>query len=388
MSELSFTSENFSKPVDNNILSSHPEKVEDSTPWGGVTNPKLHCQDNYRYLVHAINPTTDFMRLVCLTVMIEDPNSINKEDGDQTIDLSNQPERIAERVALSCSLIDQAHTGTWRPVGLIIQAPENNVIITQPEDAGSIIMSKKNLLRQAKEKTKSTAEELLKDSDPQRYNEVVVLANENNQKVTLAGFFYKITDSGLILDESLYRKMCIHAQRLQLPLVPIIELNIYAENKIFHNKDRFSVQYNGKLYNLIYSDKAEFTNIDYQKGQSFTPPDELEQVFDFLQKSNISQTEIDDLRSQYNKIEQPKKVNIFEERKTERMINPFLMKKFDSFDPNGPNLFSPAKTEPIIDEIVNNTPDSKKKTIKQWWKSIKLNLIKQWNFSRNKKSSN
>ena len=48
-----------------------------------------------------------------------------------------QPERVAERVSLSMPLIDQDHTATWGRGGLIISAPEENIVLTSRTDAGA-----------------------------------------------------------------------------------------------------------------------------------------------------------------------------------------------------------------------------------------------------------
>ncbi|MCS7091739.1 MAG: hypothetical protein NZM26_00080 [Patescibacteria group bacterium] len=47
------------------------------------------------------------------------------------------------------SLIDQAHTKTWGQGGIIVEAPEGNIVITSPTDMGSHSSSKEFLRRQA-----------------------------------------------------------------------------------------------------------------------------------------------------------------------------------------------------------------------------------------------
>ena len=91
-----------------------PERKLGWKPWGEVTDPREHNPDRFRYLVHAISPGS--RSTVVLMGMLElktDPHSIAVDEGDQSTNLFLHPERVAQRVALSCSLIDQHHHGTW-----------------------------------------------------------------------------------------------------------------------------------------------------------------------------------------------------------------------------------------------------------------------------------
>src|SRR3989344_6607152 len=156
----------------------NPDIKRDFKPWGGVADPRTHDPATFRYLIHAINPmATSSMGLVGAMVAKDEPRSMTKEDGDQTINLYSQPERLDQRVALSCSLVDQGHHGTWGRAGLIIEAPQENVLITDSSDVGAIVMSKKSLLEQARKRHLLTADQLLQQTYSSSYNEVVVLAN-------------------------------------------------------------------------------------------------------------------------------------------------------------------------------------------------------------------
>ena len=92
----------------------NPDIKRDFKPWGGVADPRTHDPATFRYLIHAINPmATSSMGLVGAMVAKDEPRSMTKEDGDQTINLYSQPERLDQRVALSCSLVDQGHHVTF-----------------------------------------------------------------------------------------------------------------------------------------------------------------------------------------------------------------------------------------------------------------------------------
>lgn len=80
--------------------------------WGQTTDPSQHNPDGFRYLVHAFNP---YARLGALFIQLvtQDEEAVADGQGDQSINVFEEPERIDERVSLSMSLIDQKHTATW-----------------------------------------------------------------------------------------------------------------------------------------------------------------------------------------------------------------------------------------------------------------------------------
>ena len=390
--------------------------------WGNVTEPTKHNPAKFRYLIHAINPmATTSMGLVGAIVARDEPTAITKDDGDQSINLYSQPERLGERVALSCSLIDQDHYGTWGKAGLIVEAPQDNVIITDSNDVGAIVMSKKNLMEQAAKHSKYSAEQLLQQTYPTPYNEIVVLANEAGKKVALAGFFYKVTEEGKPMDEGLFRKMRMHASRLNLPLVPIVEPNPYAENKIIRTGDRFSVQYGGKLYRLDGSPDWRFKTYSQSGFSVFASPDEMQKLFDYLRTNQVDEQEINRLQQEYREVDkirqQPKitydekgevtliekrvgygtgemkttvskggyarTVNVIEEAKksSEVMANP-REGTFESYDKDIISPISPQEVEKVVKEALMSSPEDERKKIMEWWHTARENVIKQWQNSR------
>jgi hypothetical protein len=121
--------------------------------------------------------------------------------GDQSINLFDQPERLGERVSLSMSLIDQEHTGTWGEGGIIVEAPEENIVITSPTDTGSHNSSKEFLKRQAQNQSHLSGEQLLQSTSDGIYNEVVAFAkSETGETVRLTGFFIKVDKNGQLTD--------------------------------------------------------------------------------------------------------------------------------------------------------------------------------------------
>lgn len=403
----------------------NPEIKRDFEAWGNVTDPRTHDPAKFRYLVHAINPfATSSMGMVGAMMMKDEPTSVSKDDGDQTINLFSNPEKLDQRVALSSSLVDEAHHGTWGQAGLIYEAPSENILITSPQDVGAIVMSRKRLEEQARSHHKLTADELLQQTYTSSYNEVVVLANKDGNKVRLAGFFYKATDDGTPKDEALYRRMSQHAQRLNLPMVPITEPNPYAENKINRTEDRFSVQYGGKLYTLQGSPDWRFKAYGQNGYSVFASPDEMELVFGYLRENNVGGAEIEQLQAEYaeaDKLRQQPKVTYDEngsitliekrsgygtgEMKTTiskggyaRRVNVIEeAKKFSAMmaDPSQPRMIepydrdvaSPHEAEQVVQEAVVTAPDSEKEKLQQWWDLVKDNVNKQWENNQRSRGS-
>lgn len=400
-----------------------PERKRDFEPWGHVTEPTKHNPATFRYLIHALNPmATTSMEMIAAVVARDEPKAIDREEGDQSINLFSQPEKLDQRVALSCSLVDQEHHGTWGRAGLIVEAPQENVIITDSSDVGAIVMSKKNLLKQARKRHSLTAEQLLQQTHPTSYNEIVVIANEAGRKVALAGFFYKVTEDGQPMDEALYRKMQMHAHRLNLPLVPIIEPNPYSENKITHTEDRFSVQLRGKLYTLQGSPEWKFKAYGQSGFSVFASPDEMQQVIDYLRANNIDEQEIVKIQQEYKEADrlrqQPKvtydeqgevtliekrtgygtgemettvskggyarRVNVIEEARkfSERMADPSRPMMIEPYERV---LASPQEAEQVVQEALENAPENERERIMEWWHTARENVIKQWEHNQQKR---
>jgi hypothetical protein len=141
--------------------------------------------------------------------------------GDQSINLYEEPERVAERISLSMSLIDQDHTGTWTYGGLILDVPEKNIIGNGPSDLGSANWDKSLLQSQFDRSALLNPDDLLKKSSRLDYNEVIAFANLDGSKIRLKGFFIVVDSSGLPIDRELSDKIQEHAKRLALPLVNI-----------------------------------------------------------------------------------------------------------------------------------------------------------------------
>ncbi len=159
--------------------------------WGDTTDPRKHNPDNYRYLVHAFNAASN-VRGVDLSLKLAQSGEIspsNLSQGDQSINLYREPERVAGRVSLSMSLIDQNHLGTWGAGGMIVLVPTKNLLITHDSDMGAINGNIEILKKQAANTTLLNGDELLAQSNPEMLNEAVALAKLDDAEILLIGFF-------------------------------------------------------------------------------------------------------------------------------------------------------------------------------------------------------
>jgi hypothetical protein len=148
-----------------------------------------------------------------------------KWEGDGSIDLQRQPERVAGRLALSTSLIDQGHRTTWGPGGLILRAPTYNVIDAAPHDLGTPNNNADLLRRHARDRSSEgplpEPEAMLHESVVGEVNEAVVLGTRGDSVVELAGFFYHKNVFGRPVDAAMTRDLRRHAERLAIPIVGI-----------------------------------------------------------------------------------------------------------------------------------------------------------------------
>jgi hypothetical protein len=148
-----------------------------------TTNPCYHNPDNFRYLVHGLmrganSVAHDFLR---------------KEgvfDDNQNIDLLTEPERISEKLHISSSLIDEAHTGTWGDYGFIIEAPFENIEHMTSEDGGTGFSG----LEVPLENIVVSGDELLNQTSAVQYNEIKLKGSTEFGDVRIVGCWYKKDD--------------------------------------------------------------------------------------------------------------------------------------------------------------------------------------------------
>ena len=184
----------------------------------GLSDPNDHNPDRYRYLVHAFNPmakgTVGLINAQAQLSLIKSktPHKVTKH-----VDLFFQPERLEEREAISCSLIDQDHSGTWGDCGLMLQL-QADPLITSSSDCGTIGYVAEILEEQIRASKTLSPNKLLDQTGKETYNEVVVRGKTAN----LRGFFVKVyEDSHEPLNPEMAKIIKFKAQSLNLPVVEI-----------------------------------------------------------------------------------------------------------------------------------------------------------------------
>ena len=216
-----------------------PKLETESDIWGGVTDPAEHDSANFRYLTHSISPGARSSILVYLQTKAGRKVSYDGLVGDQSISMYHYPERLAERIFLSMSLIDQNHPYTWGEIGLIIGAPDANIVRTSIEDAGLYRDNLKALLRPEDICERKSSDELLQNTDLLDYNEIVALGQNSEWRLRLEGFFYKTTPDGQPCDSARADKMYRQALRLNLPLVAITGNSIVENERGYASGQRY-----------------------------------------------------------------------------------------------------------------------------------------------------
>ena len=299
-------SEQFEQKPSMDLEGVKPLTLEKESPikiWGGVTDPEKHNPKNFRYLVHAFNPSATVSQpLVAISAELSGEYKVDETEGDQSINLFEEPERLAERVSLSMSLIDQDHTGTWGKGGIIVEAPEENIVITSPTDVGSHNSSKEFLERQAQKQPRLAGEQLLKFTSHGIYNEVVAFAkSETGKPLRLKGFFIKVDKNGQPTDPVIAQKMRQHAARLNLPLVEIQVLGPYEQEMFEIAKNGVWAHFKGNRYNLGSEDPEFAFNAYDDKVDTFFPsPQEIEEVVaHFRERGDINEAQAQQILERY-----------------------------------------------------------------------------------------
>ena len=219
----------------------YPKHEIKADVWGSVTDPAEHDPANFRYLIHSISPGSRSSVLVYLQTKAGRRISYDGLVGDQSISVYHCPERLAERIFLSMSLIDHDHTYTWGEIGLIVGAPDANIVQTSIEDIGLYRDYFRALLRPADISERQSGDALLQDTDPLDYNEVIALGQNDQWQLRLEGFFYKTTPDGQPCDSARTAKMYRQALRLDLPLVAIVGHSIIENERNYASGQRYEV---------------------------------------------------------------------------------------------------------------------------------------------------
>lgn len=399
------------------------EQLADIPKWGGTTDPTQHDPQNYRYLVHAINPFSSMNALQITLYDARDGIEYDESWGDQKISMYEQPERIGERVSLSMSLIDQDHTATWGEAGLIVDAPAQNVVLTSSSDAGAHNNNLDFLLKQAQNHGVMDGNYLLNSTSPYSYNEVVAVANREGQKVQLKGFFYKATKRGEPYNKQLAMRMQAHASRLGLPVVAITERGRYAQDKVDVHDGKLAVQFNGNRYLLAgFEPQHQFKTYDERGYAHFIAPHEIEPVLSYaVSTGNMNEEEAARIATEYAEADKKrhtpkvdfdedgkvKKITYFTgygidetkvsigksghgyrtnlaakqaEKMQEAMLNMGRTQMIEIDEDRSYVPLSPAEADKMVGAACETLDDEKAEVVHKWYQEHREVLEKQWGY--------
>jgi hypothetical protein len=297
---------------------------QEESGWGGTTDPRNHDPKNFRYLVHGFNPLSKSFQPIAHVYELEaNPElDLSGQQGDQTIDLVEEPERVAERVSLSMSLIDQDHIETWGHGGIIVDVPEENILLTGNSDLGTANSNIKRIRERSKTEPKLDPDDLLHETSPTSYNEVVAEPRTENGEIVPKGFFIKVFRDGKPLDRELASKLTLQAMRLGLPLVRIAQPSLFEGDTVditdtLQSEPEFgyknvAVHLDRKRY-LLYSkhnhtfdpespeDNWKFSRMT-DNAARFMAPDELDACITYL-GTHAPEVDTDEIRAEYQRVD-------------------------------------------------------------------------------------
>ena len=197
--------------------------------------------NNYIILVNAISINTDVRGLQRMIT------KENRTEQVEEINLVYNPERIADKLISSCSLLvktdeyDNQHT--WSRVGLIIKAPYQNILRSSPKDLGADFVNPSQEIEKYTGGNKGNPKEL---AESDCMNEVVVQGTTKHGKIEIIGVFINEHDDETKPEEERFAKRL--SRKLNLPLKRIEREKHKIEDKPIEVK-----KIDGKLYRIEFS---------------------------------------------------------------------------------------------------------------------------------------
>ena len=174
---------------------------------------------------------------------------------------------------------------------MIISAPEENIVLTSWTDAGTHNNDKNFLLGQGARHGVMSADQLLATTSPRQYNEVVALADNDGSKLETIGFFYKVTSKGEPVDLMIAQRMRMHAERLGLPVVEILQeakkdkVTRYALGD--DEQEHIAITYNGENFAIAGFDRNYIYYMTEETSRyRFASPEEMSAALQFAVNVN------------------------------------------------------------------------------------------------------
>ena len=288
-------------------------------PWGGVTDPRHHDPQSFRYLVHALAPFSKLPSQKAIRnemanerleyLLDRDPNllkefeSSSKNYGDYEIsnELFRMPNRINEALSFSTSLIDQNHTETWGDFGYILNVPPENILKAVPRDAGTTNRSFAVHLALQNKSQIPSPERILSESES--HNEIWVISSLNQKSISIGGVFYKELSDGRPISPAMTRKIAQQAELLNIPVISIRQSRAPDEIKsvpagwrIVENDRQIEIQKDDTFPNTMFTPFRIQTS---RKQRYFLPEKDFLRIISLLRKTGVPDNELNSAKKLY-----------------------------------------------------------------------------------------
>ena len=188
-----------------------------------LTDPQTHSPVHFCYIVHALNPAAKNGLLLA---------TINQKGYDfaQEIDLLHEPGRIAEKLLISSSIINQDHTATWGDTFFILNVPWSNFVSMSPRDSATNVTNPRAVLEYARSPYTTPLgliAETRRVGGESSYNEVVVTGNRDGNLVEIVGIGIKYTYVGApkLREPAEAERIREIARQMHIPLIEMTSIS-------------------------------------------------------------------------------------------------------------------------------------------------------------------
>lgn len=161
-----------------------------------LSDPNNYDRNNYMFLVHAIDlPNSSEKNYQLMRVLNEFGGEFS---SSQMINLNLNPERIAEKKLISCSLV--AKKGkfealeTYKSFGLIVKCPIENIVFAGSQDLGILYSQFDNVMKKYQNVILPSVECLL---NPEEYDEILINGTTVYGKVEIVGVFINLRNASM-----------------------------------------------------------------------------------------------------------------------------------------------------------------------------------------------
>lgn len=190
------------------------------------SNPQEHNNEQFVYIVHSIL-NDSFARLLQQTSDIIEGINV----GENTfIDLTKNPELVASKKIISCSLIGKGVINgqsffvptTYSNVGIILKVPYHNILYSDIEDLGTDYLKPDEIINFYTNKLDKGPIDLLFNTNIDSWNEVLVRGTTQYGSIEVIGVFLNYGNVDMEVDEYDMDFAYSLSQKLKLPITKIV----------------------------------------------------------------------------------------------------------------------------------------------------------------------